>query len=175
MNDLLDIQNEILSERQRQDTEWGGAEHDDTHTSWDWRDYILEHTEKAMHCWPGSLRARLRIIEVAALGYAVTDCLTRERERGELATALQDAANWGIDTFPDVPAAFVASRVADEGRELADAPADASEAADVLILVAIWAVKSGVDLAEAVQEKLAINRERAWHRDTMKHVKPVQP
>jgi hypothetical protein len=73
----------IRAERQRQDAKWGGPEHDDHHSGLDWRSFIASHAEAG------------HLLEVAALGFAVADALTRCQERrghvygvSELARAL---------------------------------------------------------------------------------------
>lgn len=92
-------------------------------------------------------------------------------ELGTLDGAMRDAADWGASTFPEVSDIFVAGRIRDEGAELAEAPRDRYELADVLILAAILARKQGVNMVASVRQKMAINRERAWNTQTMKHIK----
>ena len=38
----MNIYDEIKAERVRQDSLWGGPEHDDTHNMIDWADFIAE-------------------------------------------------------------------------------------------------------------------------------------
>jgi alpha-galactosidase len=77
----MSILDEIQVERRRQDDRWGGPDHDDAHSVGDWQTYIHEHTVKALLAPPGSLEQRQRIIQVAALGFAVSACLDREHVR----------------------------------------------------------------------------------------------
>jgi hypothetical protein len=60
---------EILAERDYQDSFWGGPDHDDEHVGGDWRRFIQKHAER------GSLT------KVAALGWAVSEALDRCQAR----------------------------------------------------------------------------------------------
>ena len=59
----------VRAERARQDQKWGGADHDDRHSGDEWRRFLLDHARKG------------NLLEVAALGYAVTEVLDRLRKR----------------------------------------------------------------------------------------------
>jgi hypothetical protein len=62
---------EIESERQRQDAQWGGPAHDDRLAGWEWQRYILKQAQSG------------NLLQTAALGFAVADAL--DRARAELA------------------------------------------------------------------------------------------
>lgn len=69
---------------------------------------------------------------------------------------------WAAVTFPFRTAASVAEHLRREAHELAEAPLDPEEMADVFILLAnLWKL-TGVDLPCAVAAKLAKNRARKW-------------
>lgn len=69
---------------------------------------------------------------------------------------------WAAVTFPVRTAASVAEHLRREAHELAEAPLDPEEMADVFILLAnLWKF-TGVDLPCAVAAKLAKNRARKW-------------
>jgi hypothetical protein len=61
----------IAAERRRQDEQWGGPAHDDRHSGQEWRTFIALHA------------ARGNLVQVAALGWAVSEAL--DRARAELA------------------------------------------------------------------------------------------
>ena len=63
---------EITDERRRQDAQWGGPSHDDTHIWLDWRDFIQIQLNKAL-----SSTARERCIKIAALAIAAIESLER--------------------------------------------------------------------------------------------------
>jgi carbonic anhydrase len=70
------ILNEIVLERQRQDTQWG-SEHDDTNTPQDWgyiiQDYAICAQRQAM-----SGRIRHRFVQIAALAVAALESFDRK-------------------------------------------------------------------------------------------------
>jgi len=76
------IMGEVMAERVRQDAQWGGPEHDDEHSGWDWNRYIqyqLRCAESIMHgvdpkpegTWRG------RMIKIAALAIAAVESRDR--------------------------------------------------------------------------------------------------
>jgi hypothetical protein len=71
-------------------------------------------------------------------------------------------AVWQRDTFPTATPASTTEHLRREAIELAAAPSDASEMADVFHLLIAVANASGVDLCAAVGEKFAKNRARVW-------------
>jgi len=76
------IYNQIDVERDYQDREWGGPEHDDTKSPRDWVSYIVAYLGKAMGrgtSWATNLTAvRHRFIQVAALCVAAIESMDRE-------------------------------------------------------------------------------------------------
>lgn len=69
---------------------------------------------------------------------------------------------WAGKTFPGQTAKSKADHLLDEARELADAPADGEEMADVFLLLLHIAHMGGVDLMEEARKKLAKNQARQW-------------
>ena len=72
-SDVFNIGYEIGLERARQDKQWGGPEHDDSHDALDWSRYIKKFLGKAENCifgasdWNGYER---NMVKVAALAVA---------------------------------------------------------------------------------------------------------
>lgn len=91
---------DVLAERHRQDEQWGGAAHDDTHTIHDWASFLTRHGSRVL--WdalkvrtgeapleedeqptPEMLRAaRHRLVVVAALAVAAIDSIDRRAKGG---------------------------------------------------------------------------------------------
>lgn len=81
-NDRVDIFTEINAERDRQDRKWGGASHDDTHTNYDWNNYILKQLGETVIYEP-SVRdikeiIRRAYIKIAALCVAAVESIDRQ-------------------------------------------------------------------------------------------------
>lgn len=76
------IYNQIDVERDYQDRQWGGTEHDDTHSPRDWASYIVVYLGRAMGketSWGANLTAvRHFFIQVAALCVAAAEAIDRE-------------------------------------------------------------------------------------------------
>jgi hypothetical protein len=78
---------DVLDERDRQDDEWGGAAHDDTHLPVEWLGFIDKQRRKAFFGMmpvnrdPGAYRRAL--VKVAALAMAAIESLDRLAARGE--------------------------------------------------------------------------------------------
>lgn len=91
-----------------------------------------------------------------------------------LDTILCDVTAWQRGQFPHATPASIAKHLLEEAQELQHAPSDRMEIADVQILLAGLAAWQGIDLAEAVAEKLAINQARVWGKPdehgVVKHV-----
>ncbi|MCK5601943.1 hypothetical protein KAR91_08745 [Candidatus Pacearchaeota archaeon] len=81
MNDV--IQTDIKEERRRQDSRWGGAEHDDTHSMVDWDNYIRGHSAKGVRDGgSGDTDVfRYQMVRVAALAIAAIESVDRKRAR----------------------------------------------------------------------------------------------
>lgn len=45
-DELYRIHNEIIGERRKQDEEWGGPEHEDTHGAFEWMEFRRKREEK---------------------------------------------------------------------------------------------------------------------------------
>lgn len=83
--EILSFLNDILSERERQDEQWGGPSADDKHTQMEWMDYIGCQLEK----WAKSLfnrgesymetpDSKMRFIKIAALTLAYYQSTVRK-------------------------------------------------------------------------------------------------
>jgi hypothetical protein len=77
---LIDILNEITNERARQDDKWGGAEHDDQHTTTEFCGFIQDYAAWArrMDQMNSPDKARRRLIQVAALAVAAVESIDRK-------------------------------------------------------------------------------------------------
>jgi hypothetical protein len=72
------IFSEIEAERIRQDSQWGGAQHDDTHSVENWSEYIDKQTYYANECGDSDLAdARQRFVKAAALAVAAIESIDR--------------------------------------------------------------------------------------------------
>lgn len=99
----------------------------------------------------------------------------------------QAIADWQLHTFGPCDPVRAWSRFEEELEELIDAdcpPSEpdaklADEAADVVITLVAWLKsRTGLDLAEAVERKMQVNRARKWDvrgDGTGYHVKPGDP
>lgn len=89
----LAIVSQLIEERDRQDQQWGGKEHDDTRTRREWLDSIREHADRARKaigrvCEPINLdEYRHRLVVMAALCVAALEAHDRdmrnEKERAK--------------------------------------------------------------------------------------------
>lgn len=81
MGDRGLIYREVDGERDRQDAQWGGAEHDDEHQGSDFVRFVREHTDRARTAInTGALdEFRKQLVEVAALAVAAVESLDRKR------------------------------------------------------------------------------------------------
>ena len=71
------IYRQITLERDRQDRQWGGPDHDDHHTPNDWVAYITKHLGKAVH-WPWTpVTFRHQMVVVAAIAVAAIEWVDR--------------------------------------------------------------------------------------------------
>jgi len=104
-------------------------------------------------------------------------------DHSEIAQALmqeliESIAEWGNKTFPKetIQARLygVVEHLSDEVEELKKDPTSAEELADCFILLAQLAYESEVNLYQAVQDKMEINRKRKWgttdYRGVVKHI-----
>ncbi len=86
---------EIARERDAQDRQWGGVEHDDKNRPWDWLTYISKHIGKAVVYPPDSKQAlvvfRRELVKVASLAVAAIQAIDRRLEGDALAQTLRQA------------------------------------------------------------------------------------
>lgn len=69
---------EIKAERAVQDAKWGGPEHDDQHTNFDWLAYIVKHLGRAVQ-WPFDPAIfKRQLVIVAALAVAAIEWTDRK-------------------------------------------------------------------------------------------------
>lgn len=73
---------DVMAERDRQDAQWGGPVHDDTHNVFDWTRYIEQQIAKLGDLPEGQLPtpedARFRLVKIAALAFAAIESHDRE-------------------------------------------------------------------------------------------------
>lgn len=74
-----DVLADVLEERSRQDAQWGGAAHDDEHTTSDWMNFIVKQTAFWFSGYGGS---RERLVKIAALAVAAIEMLDRRPAPG---------------------------------------------------------------------------------------------
>jgi hypothetical protein len=79
---LRSLFEEIRAEREAQDAEWGGTAHDDTHTQFDWWDFIKQHNDRSIR---GQKRDdyRKQLIRIAALAVAAVQAFDRKKGKGK--------------------------------------------------------------------------------------------
>lgn len=76
----MSIYDEIKTERTKQDIEWGGPDHDDTHPIADWVRFIQHHARKSLRTTDVHVR-RYALVRVAALAVAAIESLDRASAR----------------------------------------------------------------------------------------------
>jgi hypothetical protein len=69
---------EIIEERELQDKEWGGHDHDDKHDFYDWRTFIYKQLTLASMEGGQHDRQRKRLLKVAALAVAAVEAMDRK-------------------------------------------------------------------------------------------------
>lgn len=84
----MTIYDEIRAERERQDTKWGGAAHDDNEPPMAWVDYVTRYASWAgmmalMGGVEGRAKYRRRMMQVAALAVAACEAYDRREESRE--------------------------------------------------------------------------------------------
>lgn len=83
------VYTEVVNERRRQDEQWGGTEHDDTHEPADWRFFIHKQLNAMMQPLEGRMTSaitdpanyRKRLINVAGLAIAAAESYDRKKEK----------------------------------------------------------------------------------------------
>ena len=76
--DSSEIYIDIALERNRQDAQWGGPSHDDSHSTRDWAGFV-EKQAREMWLKPTFSEARERLVKIAALAVAGIESLDRRR------------------------------------------------------------------------------------------------
>jgi hypothetical protein len=69
---------DIIDERQLQDAEWGGNDHDDKHDFFDWRQFIYKQLTAASMEAGQFDRQRKRLVKIAALAVAAIESMDRK-------------------------------------------------------------------------------------------------
>ncbi len=86
---------------------------------------------------------------------------------------------WQKQTFPGATPESCRHHLRRELKELCEVPSDRLEMADIFFLLVAVARTEGVDLAQAVLDKLAINMRREWGKPdaqgVVTHVRPTSP
>lgn len=83
---IATVVDEVVLERRKQDAQWGGARHDDSHSMWDWLGLIktfIFKADKAYSRYDGveaSSQVRRRLIQVAALCVAAVEAIDRRND-----------------------------------------------------------------------------------------------
>jgi hypothetical protein len=75
---------QVITERKRQDMQWGGPEHDDTHETSDWIDYMAHQVERTTPHTGTVEQAksdREMFIKIAALAVAAVESLDRKAKQ----------------------------------------------------------------------------------------------
>lgn len=85
-----------------------------------------------------------------------------ERTVSELTPFQSEVNDWQLKTFPTSSVNSKIAHMRKEIEELAEHPTDASEMADIFILLLGVASKQGVDLLDAARAKMEINKKREW-------------
>lgn len=77
----------VLEERKIQDAKWGGPDHDDTHPLEFWPQRIQDYAgwSRVMIGMGSLVKARNRLVQVAALAIAAVECIDRKIDREESA------------------------------------------------------------------------------------------
>jgi thioesterase domain-containing protein len=81
MSDTDMVLGEVRAERERQDEEWGGPEHDDRHSPLDWHNYLQKQMGRAAEAFEATDRKRWRtaMLKTAALAVAAVESSDRSR------------------------------------------------------------------------------------------------
>lgn len=77
------VTREVAAERERQDMKWGGPIHDDQHTTTEFVQRIEDYAgwARMMASFGSRDKARLRLIQVAALAVAAVESMDRQAQR----------------------------------------------------------------------------------------------
>lgn len=75
---------QVVAERVTQDEQWGGEEHDDTHTRREWIGFVSDHADRAKKAVGRGQRTidldeyRQQLVEIAALCFAAIEAHDRD-------------------------------------------------------------------------------------------------
>ena len=97
---------------------------------------------------------------------------------GEIEELTQEVVQWANSAFPDRKPQSALLKLFEETGELVKDPSDASEYADIFIMLLDLADMHGVDVVKAIRDKLALNRQRTWTKTatgTLQHVIQADP
>lgn len=72
----MSIYDEIADERAKQDAQWGGPEHDDQHSTSDWREYRTKFERHASRMYTDE-HNRAALVKIAALAVAQIESMDR--------------------------------------------------------------------------------------------------
>lgn len=74
----MSVYDEVKAERAAQDAQWGGKDHDDKHTNFDWIAYLVKHIGRSVQ-WPFNVNIfRAQMVKVAALAVAAIEWADRK-------------------------------------------------------------------------------------------------
>ena len=94
----------------------------------------------------------------------------------EIAQLTREVVEWADSVFPDRGPESALLKLFEETGELVKDPRAAGEYADICIMIFDLAHMHGVDLAQAIRDKLALNRSRTWMKTatgTLQHMEPT--
>lgn len=119
----------------------------------------------------------LFLFSLAALVVGVCSYVARRMDSSDAFTFEElryEATRWQRRTFPNESIGSILAHLREELKELEDAPGDAHEQADVLLLLIALADRTGVDLVEAAKDKLEICKRRKWAMHPAGYAKSVK-
>lgn len=128
---------DTLAERDRQDEQWGGPTHDDTHDVFDWARYIGQQIEKLGDLPDGQMpspeQARERLVKIAALAFAAIESHDRKHPQQDDTTPAEESAPRvaSFRPYEDRAGEFRWRFVAGNGRIMADSAEGYSSASNV--------------------------------------------
>lgn len=158
----------------------------DSWEGWMRKDIALVLGVEGLALLPGWERSRGACREVTValtLGMPLFDALTMEPIPLDAACARLEVARllllrWSRERFPSRRVEPTREHLHRELRELADAPADRLEVADVLMLAFALADVEGIDPAAAILDKLEVVQARTWGEPdahgVVEHVRTVE-
>lgn len=140
----------------------------------------LEHGFKLKPQVDGRMALNDYVIDFARVVYDIGQA-TAEAEAaagtvGEIEELTQEVVQWANSAFPDRKPQSALLKLFEETGELVRDPSDAGEYADIFIMLFDLADMHGVDVAKAIRDKLALNRQRTWTKTatgTLQHIAPT--